>query len=245
MWSSWKTRIVAFGMIVFVSGCTGPKTISSYENYRTGINEVCIVDPISYINIKENKDETLFDRKGSLLGKSNVKAGLDLLFRGKMKTSRLEFNDRELLNSFNQSCVALFAKLNNTPGSSMDTVVVDKCILNTLKDTPVQYHVLSYITGYNRSAKNLKQEMTTSALVGIATLGMAMPMPERANSTVGIAVIDKVSGKVIYFNKNFNESSPTILGQTTMQLNRALKGFMHPVKSKRESAPTMLSKNME
>lgn len=107
--------------------------------------------------------------------------------------------------------------------------------LNALKITPTldsllktnnkRFGLLTITTGFTRRKGNFGGQVAKGIGIGILTLGMAVPTPIKANSTIYVAIVDAQENKVVFFHKIAAQEEPLNSVIMSDQIKKIFKGY--------------------
>ncbi len=219
-----KNRIsISLVFLIFLSSCASSKFKSNGTDPST-IKELSILQPVSFIyGINKGDESELVD---SLSFYSQV-LWLDVI---KQNQHRLPNTSKLLINDpFEASVVAqqtvefldvlFFAK-------DIKSISVPPNIIAALDQGESRYGLLTVHSGFTRRKGNYRIQVLKAVGIGILTMGYYYPLPDKSNSSIFVAIVDRETSEAVFFKTSElldkEPLDPKILNK---QLNQLFKGY--------------------
>lgn len=87
-------------------------------------------------------------------------------------------------------------------------IVLSDSILNFMEQKNIQYALVTFNSGFSREKGNLNKQVAKGIGVGLLTLGMAMPVPVKANTQTICYIIDRKNRNIAFYKKVSEELEP-------------------------------------
>jgi hypothetical protein len=235
------TRALKYGVLFasfLIMNCFGIKQIHHYKRIKKQIHSVSNVIIVNMPQLKENKkkrksewDQVRSDHCDSFMT-NKIEKYVQEYSRKDFVIRTVPFQTDPSLNSIMQY---LFDGLEKA--KRIETVRIDDGLLDALSSIDNPYILLIYQDGYCFSEGYLKQVDEAQAasslfsairVVGFSPIGIGVLATgdfDRGYSRIGVALIDKSEGKVLYYSRRISRENPLGDSAIIYQLDPMLSAF--------------------
>jgi hypothetical protein len=218
-----RQTLFCISAVLFLVGCSGPKALTS--NIKADeIQDLQKFETFSFITLIEKGNRGMYN---DTISKQSKDLFTNLLksFRHKIPvTGELYTNDVHARNRMQKEIeyICVSADKNQNIASLRITPTLDSLLETNNK----RFGLVTVTVGFTRRKGNYAGQIAKGVGVGILTLGLFMPTPIKANSTIYAAIVDAREDKVIYFHKSFmQDKEPLDVVVLSDQIERLFKNY--------------------
>ncbi len=208
---------------IILSSCTATKPMTSSVK-PTDVTNIKLLEPYSYISMIKKGNRGELDDSVSTISKelvleifatnsSHIPLSGDIFLSDSAINIALEKEFESLIITADRN--KSVSNLNITP--TLD---------NVLEANQTRFGLIIVCTGFTRSKGNYGKEIVKGAAIGILTLGMVVPTPIKAYSTMYAMIVDSEENNVTFYRKSFlQDMEPLDKATLTKQYMKMFDGY--------------------
>ncbi len=208
---------------LLLSSCTATKPLTSSVK-STEVTDLKLLEPYSYISMIKKGNRGELDDSISAISKNLIieiftTNNQPIPLSGNIFLSDSSIN-RELEKEF--ELLILFADRNRTITNLNITPTLDK----VLEANQTRFGLIVVCTGFTRVKGNYGKEIVKGAAIGILTLGMVVPTPVKAYSTLYAMIVDSEKNNVAFYRKSYlQDAEPVDKSILEKQYSKIFEGY--------------------
>ncbi len=138
-------------------------------------------------------------------------------------TSDLVFDTEAEKRAISQQLFEIVPAVESNGG--IRVVAIPETVLELLKRKNIKYTLVTFGAGFVRKEGNYGDQIAKGIGIGILTLGMVVPIPYKANSTIVCYIIDTERNEIAFYRKDREENDPLNSEIILRQLQTIIHGY--------------------
>lgn len=189
--------------VLLLSACSTTRVSSSFPAEREKIKSLSVCEPRVYLERLEAGGRVLDADNLNTVKQNYLHAMQEVVQDTKVTVAALDYIDATTHG-------ALIDNFFWTVGRQrkLDDVVLAKDLQDVLQNVPGDYVALGSVSGFSRTSGSYALGVAKGVLIGVLTLGMFYTVPIGSSTSVHLAIVDKASMKVIYFDSKGASDNP-------------------------------------
>lgn len=224
-----KTRLLALAFIAFItfsfSSCSSTKSFP-YAVPTVEMSDILQLETISYIQLVERGSRMVLCDSMSERSKYIIH---DALQRNEQipLADTIYFWDPNDLKTMEKE-IEFLIKNASRFGRSQQISITPK-IFSAIQSSGKRYGLITYSEGFNRTNGNYAGQIALSVLIGVATMGTVMYMPNKSYSTINFLIVDIEKDEVSFFYRsNYMGANPLNPKYIDKQIQQVFKNEFKP-----------------
>lgn len=201
-----KHIIYIFFLVGIAATSCAPNRIFHKSYNRSLMDTVYHFPSLAWVNIIEKGNHAVLNDSLSVLsGKI-----LDSLIWNdtSIRAIRIEMDDSLVMQNCNIELLGIFNNILET--GTISSLSIPPNIRQIIQAGNHRYYMASLIEGFGRKGSNYAKQIGKGIAVGILTLGLYTPVPNKSRTRLMSFIIDKHLMKIIFFSSTIPiEKSPT------------------------------------
>lgn len=196
-------QVVAICAGLILAACSTTKVSSTFPEQRKKIVHLTALEPKIHLE-RLQAGATVIDADNI----NNVKLNYLNAMREVVPETKVEVHKMDYIDA------TTYAKLIDqffwgiSREKVLDNFEIEKELQDVLRNSPHDYAVVGSVTGFSRSGGSYALGIAKGVLIGVLTLGMFYTVPVGSSANINLAVIDKATMKVIYFDTKGSAANP-------------------------------------
>jgi hypothetical protein len=208
---------------ILLSACTATKPLISSVN-PTEVTELKLLEPYSYISMVKKGNRGELDDSISAIVKNLITEIITTNNQSIPLSGNIFLSDSSINKKLEKEfeSLILFADRNRTITNLNITQTLDE----VLEANQTRFGLIVVCTGFTRAKGNYGKEIAKGAAIGILTLGMVVPTPVKAYSTIYTMIVDSDKNNVAFYRKSFlQDGEPLDKSILAKQYSKIFEGY--------------------
>ena len=212
--------------LAFLATSCGTTKFLRSEVLASEMVELSYLEPFTYIQLIEKKNEATFSDSLSLVTKTILESAIENNSSKLKLNQKLELANDSLKTKVENEISNMAQRIIQT--KTLDGITLTPVIDSLLESKNQRFLFATVATGFGRKKGNFGGQVAKGIGVGILTLGLYTPVPIKSNLTIYGFIFDAKMNNVAYSKKtNPIEKEPTDPIIIEKQLLQIFDGFFY------------------
>lgn len=218
-------KIVFFlSIVILISSCTSSKLVNRSVP-GSAIKEPAYFEPLAFVSVidkgNSGKHNDSLSAVSKILLDSVIQQSKNLKVSKKIEIADLKF--KEEIDGELSSLIQNIIKTNKIEG-----VKIPAKIDSVLSISNHRFTIATVASGFGRVKGNYGKQIAKGMGIGVLTLGMYVPVPIKASTTLYVIIFDAQKREIIYYAKSSPiEKSPTDKKALEKQYRTLFEGYIY------------------
>ena len=208
---------------IILSSCTATKPLTSSVK-PTDVTDIKLLEPYSYISMIKKGNRGELDDSVSTISKKLV---LEIFATNSQQlplSGDIFLSDSATNIALEKEFESLIITADRN--KNITNFNITPTLDNVLEANQTRFGLIVVCTGFTRTKGNYGKEIVKGAAIGILTLGMVVPTPIKAYSTMYAMIVDLKENNVAFYRKSFlRDMEPLDKATLTKQYMKMFDGY--------------------